>query len=574
MYCNVHFYGGIAVKKISNTLKNIFCAVITINLIFTSTQCVYADATDHNGIKFEKANVNLNDIAYNGKSTYVSVGAKGEIEISNDGIHIKPVKVNGINCNLTKIKWTGTQFIVIGDKGTILTSKDGYKWTKGKGISTKSIKINSVINNRNTIVLVGNNGKIYRSTNGINFSLVKSNTTQSLNDIIRTTTEFVAVGNKGTIVISKDGKTWSKIKSGVTNNLVDISWNGKKYVVVGGDAILSSSDSKKWSVKHFNDKSENINVNLKKIAWNNKEIIVGGTDITYADENHEYPKSSFIFYNSTDAVNWDSHIVLHYVDGPLGFYTTNPELVSVDLLDIIPANGKFIVLGHDVKNDPAENLFDGTPLLIGYISEENNHLNPTSSMYYEDWSINYYESTTDKKWGSFDEETIRKALWDGKSVTIVGDTILRYNDINGKSYIRKGKPVDQISSMVVYNGTKYIDFDNSLYSYDSKHWIYDDNYSKKISINNTPMRILVSCDDSVFWTGKAFITVAESEDYGNFYDTIVYSYDGKKWYDANLHARLFNAGGCYLSKQNDNYIANVERINYTSSDGINWTKQQ
>lgn len=548
-------------KKISNVLKNIVLGLISINLIFSFNLSTYAEQENKNIESIPAANVNLNDIAYNGKSTYVAVGMYGEIEVSSDGIHTKTIIVPKLTCNLTAIKWTGTHFVVISDNGLVLSSKDGYTWTISKSVIPD--KINNFITNRECIVLVGDNGKIYTSTSNLKFSLVNSNTTENLNDIIRTKTEFVAVGDKGTIVISKDGKAWNKVKSGAVQDLVDISWNGKRYVAVGGDAILSSSDSKKWIIKHFDNEKQNVNVNLTKIAWNKKEIVVGGTDITYDDKDtaHEIPKNSFVFFNSTDGINWHGHLVRHSICYRTGIFSDAQEskLVDVNLSDIVSANGKFIVFGYASTLESDSNIYSGEPMLIGYIDKDTDDYDDILD---NNWWIDFFPSTSYEVWETLSGTILTKVFWDGKRTILVGNTIIKYNDVDGKSYVIKRHSTDDSR---FYNGTQYINYDLSQYSIDGEYWTYDNKFSNKIIIDD----VILKLAEPYFWTGKVTISKADACYLKECYSTIVYSYDGVNWHDTKLHGNC-----CELNKKDDTYIAHIDGVNYESTDGINWTKQQ
>ncbi|HWR82617.1 MAG TPA: hypothetical protein VN285_04890, partial [Candidatus Deferrimicrobium sp.] len=70
----------------------------------------------------------LFDVAFSG-SQYVIVGEKGVILTSLDGITWTtqpPVTAN----DLFGVHWSETQFVAVGDKGTILLSPDGVAWDK------------------------------------------------------------------------------------------------------------------------------------------------------------------------------------------------------------------------------------------------------------------------------------------------------------------------------------------------------------------------------------------------------------------------------------------------------------
>jgi serine/threonine protein kinase len=98
------------------------------------------------------------------------------------------------------VTWSGSQFVVVGLVGTILTSPDGHIWTAQS-----------------------------------------SGTSQVLYYVAWSGSQFVAVGTQGTILTSPDGRVWTAQQSGTAKNLWSVAWSGSQLVVVGrGGTILTS----------------------------------------------------------------------------------------------------------------------------------------------------------------------------------------------------------------------------------------------------------------------------------------------------------------------------------------------
>ena len=98
------------------------------------------------------------------------------------------------------VTWSGSQFVVVGLVGTILTSPDGHIW-----------------------------------------SAQSSGTSQGLYYVAWSGSQFVAVGTQGTILTSPDGRVWTAQQSGTAKNLWSVAWSGSQLVVVGrGGTILTS----------------------------------------------------------------------------------------------------------------------------------------------------------------------------------------------------------------------------------------------------------------------------------------------------------------------------------------------
>jgi hypothetical protein len=77
-------------------------------------------------------------------------------------------------CNLTGVAWSGSQFVVVADNGTILTSSDGRTWTAQHAQEWLS------------------HGQ-----------------SPDLQSVAWSGSQFVAVGDSGTILTSPDGRTWT-----------------------------------------------------------------------------------------------------------------------------------------------------------------------------------------------------------------------------------------------------------------------------------------------------------------------------------------------------------------------------
>ncbi len=108
-------------------------------------------------------------------------------------------RTSGTTQNLFGVAWSGTQFVAVGNSGTILTSPNGIAWT------TRT-----------------------------------SGTTNNLVDVAWSGTQFVAVGG-GIILTSPDGIAWTRQASGTTNRLLGVVWSGTQSVIVGANGTILTS---------------------------------------------------------------------------------------------------------------------------------------------------------------------------------------------------------------------------------------------------------------------------------------------------------------------------------------------
>jgi hypothetical protein len=153
---------------------------------------------------------------------------------------------------------TGQRFIAgqatntgIVYRGTL----NGDSWTDMQFNVGSTSGLNSIAANGQTMVVVGEDGVIYTSFNGINWYLQTSSVIENLNSVIWDSVNsiFVAVGDSGTILTSDtSGGIWTDYTNPAvtTDDLESIVYNNDstEYVIVGlNSTIVRSSDAITWT---------------------------------------------------------------------------------------------------------------------------------------------------------------------------------------------------------------------------------------------------------------------------------------------------------------------------------------
>lgn len=170
---------------------------------------------------------------------FVSVGDAGTILTSRDGM-IWDTQYSGTSNDLTSVAWSGTGFVATGESGTILTSPDGMIWIAQD--SGTSHKLFGVTWNGRQLVAVGESGTILTSPDGVTWFARNSGTSQGLYAVAWGGSRFVAVGDAGKILASTDGRTWVAQHAGTSLGLYAVAWSGMHLVAVGAaGTILSNS---------------------------------------------------------------------------------------------------------------------------------------------------------------------------------------------------------------------------------------------------------------------------------------------------------------------------------------------
>ncbi len=216
----------------------------------------------------------LSKIVWSG-TQFVAVGGPGTIRTSSDGITWAS-RTSGTTSTIYNIAWSGTQFVIVGQSGMIRTSSDGITWTS-RTSGTPNTLFN-VVWSGTQFVAVGESGTIRTSSDGITWTSRASGTTDRLDHIVWSGTQFVAlgsvaiVGSPATILTSPDGVTWTSRTSGTTKRLTGIVWSGTQFVAVGETGtILTSPDGISWTSQTSGTTTE-----FFSVAWSGAQFVAVG----------------------------------------------------------------------------------------------------------------------------------------------------------------------------------------------------------------------------------------------------------------------------------------------------------
>jgi len=92
-----------------------------------------------------------------------------------------------------------------------------------------------------TFVVVGQLGTILTSRNGITWTVQASGTSNDLNAVTYENGAFVAVGEEDTLITSLDGITWTARTSGTSAWLNGVAYGNGTFTVAGGHGIILTS---------------------------------------------------------------------------------------------------------------------------------------------------------------------------------------------------------------------------------------------------------------------------------------------------------------------------------------------
>lgn len=166
----------------------------------------------------------------------------------------------------------GSQFVLTGDNGTVLTSPDGTNWTQR--LTPTLNFLSGVAAFPSGVVAVGKEGTVLTSPDGMGWTSRPTGTTNWLYRVRYLGGRLIAVGQNGTILTSPDGVDWTARPSGTTRWLNDVTLLADTYFAVGTQgAVLASSNAVNWvSVGTITEKS------LYGVACHDGQLVAAGVE--------------------------------------------------------------------------------------------------------------------------------------------------------------------------------------------------------------------------------------------------------------------------------------------------------
>lgn len=232
----------------------------------------------------------------------VVVGDDGTIITSKDNINWAP-QVSGTTENLLSVCRGPDKFVAVGNTGVIVTSEDSDVWTLTEvGVNMNFFKV-KYINNK--YVFLGYNGFIAESEDGITLTNIQYIANEPLTDVEYFNGNYIVTGMNGTIRISPDLSegSWVLQYSNEQESLRSITICYNKVMAVGyPSVVLLSEDGLTWSIEDGYNPLTRINDILTDVEFTSvcydgvEEIIVASRigDAHYAiqgtDEWHNDTK--------------------------------------------------------------------------------------------------------------------------------------------------------------------------------------------------------------------------------------------------------------------------------------------
>lgn len=233
----------------------------------------------------------LRDVA-KGNGIYVVVGDNGTIVTSKDGVNWQP-QDGVVSENLSGVTYNTANklFYAVGDAGLIISSTDGVEWTVYKNL-IPSVKLNSVMSVKGDEVIAGESGNIFEIAVTSKRGMV---TVRSLDEAANaTSTSFngsdtMVIGTASGSLYYKTYGTfstanWLRTKTFTNMPISDISYDAIDSWITAttlNGAVVQSSDGKTWSSPILVDPMSKATISLNSIAiepLTDRFLVVGGDE--------------------------------------------------------------------------------------------------------------------------------------------------------------------------------------------------------------------------------------------------------------------------------------------------------
>jgi hypothetical protein len=357
-----------------------------------------ADPTDHWGLANSGAATRLEQVIWSGNEFVAAGGTM--VASSTDGLHWTAANPDGLTRNLRGIASNGTLCVVVGDRGTIMTSSDLKSWTKQTSGETKRFTSVFWLGNKfvvmgdsgvnvsspdgetwtsgapyNTVLLthgtwngsklvLGGGNNLFESDDGSAITTLKART-GPMTDVTWGNNFFVAVGNnKSGVLTSPDGVTWTKQDPGVTSILQGVCWTGTRFVAVGDQGVvLTSPDGNDWSRIDLGGNT----ANLTSVAGNGSVCVaVSETGAILSTNSHvPLPATSDSKAGAfAGPLPGDQIKALVLITGDIGAGTgfvakMHNQFFIVTNQHVLSANNKFTITGMDGTKYPTDGALYG-----------------------------------------------------------------------------------------------------------------------------------------------------------------------------------------------------------------------
>jgi len=220
-----------------------------------------------------------------GPNRFLALDANGALFYSSDARNWHSSSVR-VAASLRKVFWLGDRFVALSSEGYIITSPDGVEWTVR---FDDDDPLNGAVYAAGIYLVVGDDGTILRSINGINWTSASVATSSDFYGVAYFDGAFYTIGTSGAAYQSTNGINWTDISGQLNSNASFYALHvdeDQLVAVASGGTVAILTTNGEWSV---------INP-LSSTASYHSVVNIGGVWFVAATNE---------LITSSDLVNWN-----------------------------------------------------------------------------------------------------------------------------------------------------------------------------------------------------------------------------------------------------------------------------
>ena len=301
---------------------------------------------------------------------------------------------------------------------------------------------NAVAYGNSTYVVVGTNGNILYSLDGITWTNTNSGTTSNLTTIAYGSGIFVAGGTNGTVIYSTDGKVWQKSGAVSYTTVNNITFGNSLFVAVtllGG--IYTSSTGVTWTAR-----TSGITTPLNSVAYGSTNFVAvgsGGVILTSSDNTATSWSSQTVGNSDLLGIDYQGSTFVATGKNNKALYSTNGTTWYRSLIDT------FVAVTSDGTNGWAitswGDVYKATTTSFAYVSSVASGIENFTNIYHNGAGLftvltgsgGIYTSSNGTTWTSRTSgvaTSLNEVYFDGTTWVVVGDSGVILSSTNGTTF--------------------------------------------------------------------------------------------------------------------------------------------
>jgi hypothetical protein len=201
--------------------------------------------------------------------------------------------------DIVDMAWNGTLGVQVCELGRVYTSSDLVNWFPQNSNLTNDLEAVTFYGNR--ILIAGASGAVGYSDDGVNFTASSLHTTNWIVSLAASSNLVVAVGDNGALYTSTDGATWH-LQSAPPDLypywLLSVAYGNGVFVTTGEQGYIATShNGTNWTARSIDESYGQ----LENVAW----IDTSGSHTNFPYKGFwTVTDAGYAFYSTTNGESW------------------------------------------------------------------------------------------------------------------------------------------------------------------------------------------------------------------------------------------------------------------------------